>query len=124
MTKATSLILFEPWHLGDALIACGVALQEPARLSLACNPRWHAIIGALSEDIAMPKLLGIALPYINKKKPKPWQLGELPRIPTDSEVVSIRGDIRDYFAAQRIFPQSKVTFSGWTGFLARRSRVI
>ena len=124
MTKATNFVLFEPWHLGDALIAYAVAAQDPDRLSLACHPRWHTIIRALSEGMEMPQLLSVDLPYINKQKPKPWQLGELPVIPVRSEVASIRGDIRDYFAARRIFPCSKLIFSGWTAFFARRSSLL
>lgn len=119
-----NLILFEPWHLGDALIAFAIALQDPATLSVACHPRWHEIICALSDGLEMPKLLGVDLPYISKVKPSLWQLGKLPRIEVDSDVVSIRGDIRDYCAAMKIYPCSKLSFSGWVAFLARRSEIV
>lgn len=72
----------------------------------------------------MPGLFSVEVPYINKIKPKPWNLGTITPMPMDAEVVSIRGDIRDYFAAGRMFPTSNRRFSGWTAFVARRSRVL
>jgi Glycosyltransferase family 9 (heptosyltransferase) len=124
MRSARRLVLFEPWHLGDALIAWSIALQDPGRLCLACNPKWHTLLNATSEGMNTPQFLGVSLLYINKVKPVPWDLGELPEISIDADVISIRGDIRDYFAAKRIFSKSKVGFRGWTAFLARRSRLL
>jgi hypothetical protein len=124
VARSKNLILFEPWHLGDALIAFAIALLDPARLCVACHPRWHEIIGALSDGLEMPKLLGVDLPYINKVKPRPWQLGEFPRNEVNADVVSIRGDVRDYYAARKLFPHSKLSFNGWVAFLARRSKVV
>jgi ADP-heptose:LPS heptosyltransferase len=39
-------------------------------------------------------------------------------------VLSIRGDLRDYLAARRLFPHAKIKMTGWIRFLARKNLFI
>jgi len=124
MARNDSVVLFEPWHMGDAIIAYAIALQDPSRLSLACNPRWHGLLQIISEGMKPPGLFSVELPYIGKKKPKLWERTVAPEIAACGKVISIRGDIRDYFASRQSFPSAKRRFNGWTAFAARKFAVV
>ncbi len=112
-------VLFEPWHLGDAVIATSVAELNQKKYTVACNSLWIPILRLLSPNT---HFLKIDAHYI---------LGGGGRftVACDSElidsadyraVVSIRGDIRDFLLARRLFGMSKLQFRGWIPFLARR----
>ena len=118
-------LLFEPWNLGDALIAASVARLAPGRFSLACNSSWHEVLRLASHDSL--SLLPLDLPYVWRSGKKFFSLGdaaglgaglcrENPRL----EIISIRGDLRDWLAARRIFPGGVFRFTGWRPFLARK----
>jgi len=118
-------VLFEPWNLGDALIATAIALQAPERLALACNTRWQTLIRlATPPDSCALDLIAADLDYVNRDRKSPFSLGQLPEYTEIQSVLSIRGDLRDYVAAKRIFPKASVQVSGWAPFFARRSSLL
>ena len=110
--------------MGDALIAAAVALQAPDRLIVACNTRWHPLIQAASEGLHALEVLPVDLEYVHRQRRGRWDLGSLPSFPHHTRVLSSRGDIRDFLAAKRIFPNSSVRCAGWLGFAARRSALL
>jgi len=125
VTDAKKLILFEPWNMGDALIAAAIALQDPTRLLLACNSRWHPLIRAAAEGIPTPELITADLKYVNRSRTGRWDFGPLPAISTSAtNVATIRGDVRDYLAARKLFPRASIRSSGWLAFAARRSTLL
>ncbi len=85
------MILFEPWNLGDAFIAAAIRFQDPARLTLACNSRWHPLIRAAAEaDGISTNLIAADLDYVNRGCTGRIALGTLPSFATREEVVTIR----------------------------------
>ena len=125
MTDAKKLILFEPWNMGDAVIAAAIALQDPARLVLACNSRWHPLLRAATQGIATLDLIAADLNYIDRSRSGRWDFGSLPAISTAAtDVVTIRGDIRDTMAARKLFPGATIRTTGWLAFAARRSPLL
>lgn len=125
MTDARKLILFEPWSMGDALIATAIALQDPARLVLACNSRWHDLIRAATEGVAAPELIAADLSYIDRSRKGRWDSGSLLTLSTSAtDVATIRGDIRDTIAARKLFPNASIRSTGWLAFAARRSALL
>jgi hypothetical protein len=125
VTDSKKIILFEPWSMGDALIAAAIALQDPTRLILACNSRWHPLIRAVAEGIAAPELIAADLNYTNRGRIGRWDRGPLAPISTSATTVTtIRGDVRDYIAARKLFPGASIRSSGWLPFAARRSALL
>jgi hypothetical protein len=125
VTDAKKLILFEPWNMGDALIAAAIAAQDPVRLVLACNSRWHPLIRAVTEGIASPELIAANLNYVDRSRTGRWEFGSLPIISTSAtDVATIRGDVRDTIAARRLFPGASIHTTGWFAFAARRSALL
>lgn len=120
------ILLFEPWNLGDALIAASVARLAPDRVILACNSRWHEVLTLASG--APLNLLPLDLPYVWRTGKKYFSLGDAASLGSqfsiaqlrDTEIISIRGDARDWLAARRIFGGASVTFTGWLPFCARK----
>jgi len=123
-------ILFEPWNLGDAIIAASIARLAPDRLALACNSKWHEVLTLASNGSL--KLIRLDLPYVWRTDKNFFSLGEAAAIGSGFsaeqkrriEVVSIRGDVRDLVAAHRIFKGAAFNFSGWLPFCARKSSLI
>jgi hypothetical protein len=125
VTDAKKLIFFEPWNMGDALIAAAIALQAPAQLGLACNSRWHPLIRAVTEGTVSPELIAADLNYVNRSRTGRWEFGSLPAISTSAtDVATIRGDVRDTIAARRLFPGASIHTTGWFAFAARRSALL
>jgi hypothetical protein len=125
MPDAKQLILFEPWNMGDALIAVAIALQDPTRLALACNPRWHPLLQAAMDGLEAPELIAVDLDYVSRDRAGRWNSGTLTPISTSpTPVATIRGDIRDYRAAKKLFPNARIHSSGWLAFAARRSPLL
>ncbi|MGH9615360.1 MAG: glycosyltransferase family 9 protein [Acidobacteriaceae bacterium] len=118
------LILFEPWNLGDAVIAFATALQDPERIALACSSRWHNILRCAASGMAVPTLIPVDLGYVMRNKQKKPQQALPKHLVGDATVLSIRGDIRDYRAARTLFPDSKIRMNGWVPFLAKRFAVV
>jgi hypothetical protein len=121
-------VLFEPWGLGDALIAASVMREAPEKCLLACMPQWHYPIKMAWPEHPADALLPITLDYTKRGRASRIVLGtdiqshELAGIV--KEVITIRGDIRDYLAARALFPESRIKATGWYCFLARRIRLL
>jgi hypothetical protein len=119
-------ILFEPWNLGDAIIAAAIARTAPGRMLLACNSTWHDALTLASGNAL--RLLPLDLPYVWRMDKKFLALGKAvslrQRVAAEGcrqmEVISIRGDVRDWLAARRIFRGASFRFSGWLPFCARK----
>lgn len=124
------ILLFEPWNLGDAIIAASVARLAPDRFILACNSRWHEVLRLASGGSL--NLLPLDLPYVWKTDKKFFSLGDTASTVAGlqsygnriTDVISIRGDIRDWIAAHRIFRGTTFTFTGWVPFCARKLALV
>ncbi len=123
------ILLFEPWNLGDAIIAASVARLAPDRIILACNTLWHEPL--LLASSGSLNLLPLNLPYVWRTGKKFFSLGDAASLKSkfsslqlcNTEIISIRGDLRDLLAARRIFNGAKFSFTGWRPFLARKLAV-
>lgn len=120
MEAAPRTVLFEPWGLGDALIAAATLREAPAEMALACQSRWHRLLRESLADVQPLNLLSADLAHIVSHRPS------APNSITDSTelVVSIRGDLRDWLAAQQRFPCAVIRMNGWLEFAARRSALV
>jgi hypothetical protein len=115
-------LLFEPWGLGDALIAARILRSHPDRatFTLACRSQWHELIRLASN---FPIALAPAdLAYTSRTRSGPFDLGNQATHPQPNvtDVYSIRGDLRDYYACHKLYPHASRHFAGWTAFAARR----
>jgi hypothetical protein len=127
---STLKILFEPWNLGDAIIAASVARTAPDQILLACNSNWHDVLRLATGDSL--QLLPLDLPYVWRKDKRFFSLGDAASLrPSfnvgqhrDMKVISIRGDVRDWIAARRIFNGATFAFSGWFPFCARKISIL
>lgn len=126
MSDVNARILFEPWGLGDALIAAAILREEPSQFQLACHPQWHSAIRAALAGTDPLNLLTAELNYTTRDR-KSFFDSHSKGAPTPdltaSEILSIRGDFRDILAAKRLFPKAKIHAKGWSGFLARRLKL-
>ena len=121
-------LLFEPWSLGDAIIAAAIAREDEERFVLVCDTRWVSFIRAgLPKDSRLP-IIGVHLPYTMRGAQGTFTfLRSLEKLTLPFQihsVLSIRGDLRDYQASRRLFPNASIRHNGWFGFLARRFRAI
>jgi len=123
-------ILYEPWSLGDAVIAASALCENLEEFKLACHPRWHDLLRAAIGEHKNVGLLGVELDYSTLKSGSEFSWFQELRedsnhsVEIDSssglEVYSIRGDFRDYLSARRNFPKCEMKVSGWYAFIARR----
>lgn len=115
-------ILFEPWAMGDALIAASILAVRPSEFVLVCQHKWHEIILGAIGGVDNSDLIGIATSYESKNNKARLEYVVDPEAHQfdGSPVYSIRGDVRDYFVAKRIFRKSTVHMSGWVPFIARK----
>ncbi len=123
MAVASSIrrVLFEPWGLGDALIAAATLRHLPADTALACHSRWHPLLRAALNDLPSLELIPVDLAYTSRS----GQASELPAPLRGVEaVLSIRGDLRDWWAARRMFPRARIQITGWLEFIARRVAIV
>ena len=118
-------VLFEPWGLGDALIAFAIALQRPGDLAVACQSRWHPVLAANAavQGLVCPSLLSADLSYVSRNRTNSSIRGLHPA-PRTTLLLSIRGDMRDFRAAREMFPGAKILMRGWVAFAAKRSSVV
>lgn len=118
-------VLYEPWNLGDAIIAASIASASSDAIMLACNSRWHEVLTIISNGSL--RLLPLDLPYVWRSHKGWYDLSPPPPlahfIPDRDrhriEVISIRGDLRDWMSAHRTFKEASFNFSGWLPYLAR-----
>lgn len=102
-------IFFEPWGFGDAVIAAAVAREVPDAV-LACKPQWRPLL-------APARFLPVELPYTTRQRRCACDLGAVEPVALEScGVLNIRGDVRDWFAARRLFPRGRRRFNGWRQF--------
>ena len=125
MSKSkNNIILFEPWHLGDAIIAAKFAnhlSNKKYQVELACNSKYHKLISAIYPSV---NLFEVNLNYTTKNERWPV-LSNLSEIDSKNTIVySQRGDLRDYLVAKKMLPEAKLQFSGWYEFLAGRSAIL
>ncbi|MBA3961644.1 MAG: hypothetical protein H0X40_07055 [Chthoniobacterales bacterium] len=121
------IVFFEPWSLGDVIIAAATLreLAEPA--TLACHSSWHSLLRATLRDILNLSLIAVDLPYTTRKRASPFD--SHPEA-TDSQaysasrLLSIRGDLRDWIAARKLFPKAKIRMTGWARFFGRKSAMV
>ncbi len=117
-------VFFEPWALGDAVIAAAVLRETAGADVLASHSRWHPLLSSLWEG-GPPRLLPVDLPYTTRSARTRFDAGaESLEFTGFDEVLSIRGDLRDWRVAQRVFPGARRNFRGWVPFIARRSALI
>lgn len=121
------VILFEPWALGDALIAAWACRQIQVPAKLFVHSRYRALVEAVTDSYGDIEVHSVDLSYTAKGRGKKF-FKDLKTLQADSsepvEVYSIRGDFRDYLAAKKIFPRAKIKMCGWLGFFARRIPVV
>lgn len=122
--NSSQIVLFEPWSLGDAVIAARAltTLQRgdpDCKAALACATRYLPLLSELFPGLAFDP---IDLPYTVRgpKKGNPIS----PSTIRPSTVFSIRGDFRDYRAAQCRYPRAHIRITGWASFVIRRLPVL
>ena len=126
-SPAAREILFEPWGLGDALIACAVMREEPGRFALACRPDWIPLLRAAMPEQDAEAFIPVDLKYTTRKRTAFFDTEGLkvPAMPFKAaRVLTIRGDLRDFIIARRLFPGVRVRMSGLCSFVTRRSRLL
>ncbi len=116
-------LLYEPWGLGDACIAAAVAASLDG-VDLACRTQWHEIIhAALARRGKTLQLISADPDFGIRSLESTGQNGKVSQQHVYSEVLSIRGDPRDYMAMRRDFPGAAITITGWSASLARRIKL-
>jgi Glycosyltransferase family 9 (heptosyltransferase) len=115
-------VLFEPWSLGDAVVAAATAREDPKRFVLVCDQRWVELLRAAQPQDSSLLILGLHLPYTMRQARTKFAMPD--RVRESSldvrTVYNIRGDLRDFRAARKLFPKAKIRQSGLYTFLARR----
>ena len=120
-------VFFAPWSLGDVIIAAAALreLREPA--ALACHSMWHPLLRRALAEIPGLELIAVDLPYTTRQRANPFDAGAgWPNEPAGAigEVLSIRGDPRDFAAARKIFPRARLRMNGWIRFFGRKSAIV
>jgi ADP-heptose:LPS heptosyltransferase len=117
------LVIFEPWALGDAIIAASAARQLKQKTLVVIQSKYLGIITDLLAEAKNVSVMGINLKYTERAKGKRFIVDALRQNSagiSTKYVYSIRGDFRDHLIASRLFPKSKILTNGWIGFFARR----
>jgi hypothetical protein len=116
-------VLFEPWGLGDVLIAAAILCEQPAEAAIACKGRWHPLLRAIIPEEV--DLLPIELPYTTTLRRSAFDCGEIAPVLTDRcDVLNIRGDLRDWRAVRKLFPHGRIRMNGWIEFPPHYSRIL
>ena len=122
-----TIVLFEPWSLGDVLIAASAMREFTAPVALACHSAWHPIMQATLSDRIPLELIPVDLPYTTRTRSHPFDVTQ--KIPDNHQhdarlVLSIRGDFRDFLTAKKLFPQARIRMNGWIRFFGRKSALV
>ena len=120
-------VLFEPWSLGDVMIAASSLRELPYPAALASHPAWHRILRAALREHPDHELIPVDLPYTTRDRSHALDFSDRTeaRSPDGSSLVlSIRGDLRDYLAARRLFPHARIKMTGWIRFFARKNSLV
>ncbi|MCX6118971.1 MAG: hypothetical protein NT027_15660 [Proteobacteria bacterium] len=128
MTPITNnpILFYEPWGLGDAIIAATVAIHagKTQKVLLACNSKWHLLLKETFKDELVP-LISVDSNYTSRNSPTTVDLDlKTLRALDPSVILSARGDPRDYREIRRIWPGIKVKMNGKLPFLARQIKII
>jgi hypothetical protein len=127
-TLLPETILFEPWSLGDTIIAVATLRELPYSSALACHPAWQKILRAAVPEKPDLQLIAVDLPYTTRNRSHALdfeaQHQSLHVVPLVSLVLSIRGDFRDYLAARKMFPNARIRMKGWVRFWARKNGLV
>lgn len=117
---------FEPWSLGDVMIAAAALREMAEPPALACHSMWHPLLRRALEEIPRLELIGVDLPYTTRHRANPFDAGLSANEshPEIGEVFSIRGDYRDFVAAREIFPRASIRMHGWVRFFGRKSALV
>ncbi len=121
------LVLFEPWSLGDVIIAASILRELPAAAALACHSQWHPLLRAALPDRPDLEFIPVDLPYTTRNRVNPFDsAGTISPSPREdfATVLSIRGDARDYAAARKAFPKAQIRMNGWLRFFARKNSLL
>ena len=121
------LVLYEPWSLGDVFIAAAALRQLEKPAALACHSMWHPLVRRALAEIPNLDLLAVDLPYTTRQRANPFDAGVsagAPKYPDVHEVLSIRGDLRDFAAARKIFQNARIRMNGWARFFGRKSALV
>lgn len=121
-------VFFEPWSLGDVIIAAAILRELEEPVALACHSMWHPIVRAAFPEKPDLELLAVNLPYTTRNRASPFDAGgrAAPGVSPNefTEILSIRGDLRDRAAAVRTFPGARVRMRGWVRFFGRKSALV
>ena len=120
-------VLFEPWALGDAVIAAAAYRFRPQGKAIVCHSRWIEMLQEAFPKDVPSYFQPIDLPYTTRLNAGKFDFGnqssEAKHLRV-TQVFSIRGDMRDWIAAKKHFPGVKVNMTGWIPFFSRRFRVL
>ena len=118
-------VFFEPWNLGDVIIAAAALRESKKPVSLACHSMWHPLLRCALNEIPNLDLIAVDLPYTTRQRGNPFDTGNPnERFEDVREVRSIRGDLRDFAAARKIFPHAHIRMKGWLRFFGRKSAIV
>lgn len=120
-TPSKRKVLFEPWHLGDVIIAAATFRAMPENLAIACAQKYYSVLKNIVPTIMPSQMILISADHTDGKGNKFKFSAPIQIFNDDVEVLSIRGDVRDLILAKRTFPAAKIRFYGWVAFFARRS---
>ncbi|MDQ3197722.1 MAG: hypothetical protein M3Q46_00815 [Verrucomicrobiota bacterium] len=125
--KAGQTVFFEPWSLGDVMIAAAAWRERSEGAAIACHSMWHPLLRSALIETQSVNLIAVDLPYTTRRRGNPFDTGHDAPIECNDEVgqvLSIRGDLRDLAAARKIFPRAQTRMNGWVRFLGRKSSVV
>lgn len=117
--------VFEPWSLGDAIIAASVSRVIKREATLFVSKHFQSLIEAILRDYCHIQVVGLDLDYTARGNGRAFlkTIKTLDAVAdTFSDVHSIRGDFRDQLAIKKLFPGARVHVQGYLGFFARRIR--
>ena len=117
--------LFEPWAFGDAIIAASFLRHVDVKIGLVCDTRWIRIIRHALPDVEKSRILGVHLDYTNRYSQDAKYNDETADLFQGiTTIYSIRGDVRDFLSAKKIFSNARIKMIGWIPFLAWHLRII
>ncbi len=126
-TMRDRVVFFEPWSLGDVMIAAAAARELPQPPAIACHSVWHPLLRRAFAEEAEIELIAVNLPYTTRKRTNAFDVSAevIGGAASDATcVLSIRGDLRDLAAARRIFPRARIRMNGWVRFFGRKSAIV
>lgn len=121
------VVFFEPWSLGDVMIAASTLRELPYPAAIACHSAWHSLLRHVLSEKTDLEILPVDLAYTTRNRTHALEFtrteGETAAYDA-SVVLSIRGDPRDFLAARKLFPKAQIRMRGWVRFLARKSSLV